>query len=99
MITEFSEVILVRRNGKQRKLEYKIMRKLTDELLYSICSKLGIPSPFWNKASNQFEFDDTFWEGSEGMTPEYLYFLDQQGFHIEKVYSEYEEEEEEEITQ
>lgn len=93
MITEFSEVILKRRNGKERKLEYKTMRKLNDELLYSICSKLRIPSPYWNHASNQFEFDDTFWNGSEGMAPENLYFLDPSGFHIERVYSEDDDEE------
>jgi hypothetical protein len=82
-ITRFNTVVLTRKNGKRRVLEYKTERALTDDLLYSICSKLRITGPTWNAYSQDFEFDDTFWLGSDAMAPDTLQFLDAQGWNIE----------------
>ena len=83
MITRFSEVILTRKNGKQRIRTFKTERPLTEDLYISICQRLKITMPEWNALHNEFEFDDSHWYGNESMAPESIEFLDSQGFPIE----------------
>jgi len=85
MIDTFVTAILTRKNGKQSKIEYKRPRKCTNDALIAICNKFKIQSPEWNEYSQEFEFDDYFWDGDESQAPESLELFDEQDYPIETV--------------
>jgi hypothetical protein len=87
MIDTFVTAILTRENGKQSKIEYKRPRKANSDAIIKICERFHIQAPDWNEYSQEFEFDNYYYNGDRCNEPLSLSLLDEQGYAIETVES------------
>jgi hypothetical protein len=89
MIDTFVKAILTRKNGEQSEIVYKRPRKSNYDNLFKICERFHIQAPDWNELNQEFEFDDSFYNGGdENQAPESLELLDNNGWAIETIIEE-----------